>query len=181
MTAPDGTVIRAARLVRDGVGFSRADPLLHIVAEVRAKSGAFSGAHFRVAKRLRDAWDAVGEGVGLGASDWGKIRSPHGSAPSTPAGHSSLVAQVERRLEIDAAAAFLGAMWPAVRDMVLVGKSVAAWADGAGLSHDAAVGYLRACLDRAVEWDDKRNPDPVSHATRIRTIAPARDAYSAAV
>jgi hypothetical protein len=179
VVAPDGSVIRAPRLVRDSVGFRHADPLTHIAVEVLGGSKQFTAEQYRAAKQLRDAWDSAGEGVNLGASDWGSIRGPRGTAPMTPAGHSDLVKQVEQRLEIEAAATFLGSLWTAVRDMMLMGMSVAAWAAKSGKAPDVAKGYLMAALDRLVEFYSAKQERPV--VTRIRTLAPGRDAYSVEV
>jgi hypothetical protein len=176
VTAPDGSVARAARLVRDGVGFRRADPLAHIAAEIEGGSKMFTASQGAAGARLRVAWDMVGQGIGLGASDWGNIRAPRGTAPMTPAGHDGLVAQMIAQQELEAAATFLGALWPAIREMVLVGRSMSSWAAQNDMDRRMVPGYLRAGLDRLVEfWAPKReNPRLVL----IRAIAPGRGEYS---
>lgn len=192
LRGPDGAlmreagagVLRAARVQRDGAGFNRTDVLSHMAAEINEAREAgttsmFSTAHFAAAKRLRAAWDAAGDGVGLGASDWGRVGGGRATAPSEQAGHSALVAQVKQRVEIEAAAAWLGGLWPAVRDMALVGMSASAWGAKVGMDRKAVPGYLRAALDRLVEFYAAKAEPP--RPTKIRTIGPARAAYDARV
>lgn len=180
---PTQTVLRAARVKRDGAAFVRVNPLRNMAEAINraARDGtacAFSASHFLATRRLVAAWDLVGEGVGLGASDWGSIKGARGTAPTTPAGHHALLAQVEKRREIDAVTVALGAaMWGAVRDMLLSGMSPTAWAAKVGLHHAAAQGYLLAALDRLVEVFGAAEKASAKHV-RIRAIGPARAAYS---
>lgn len=173
-------VLRAARVQRDGVAFIRSNPLRSMAEAINraAKDGtkcAFTANHFAAASRLIVTWDLVGEGVGLGASDWGSIRGARGTAPTTPAGHSALLAQVERRREIDVVMLAMGAaMWAAIRDMVLSGMSPTAWAAKVGMHHSEATGYLRAALDRLVEAYGAQEPE---RRAKIRTVGPARATY----
>jgi hypothetical protein len=169
-----GAVIRAARVQRDGVTFSRADPLKHL-ADIAERGGMFSAAHIAAARRLVVAWDAVGDGVGLGASDWGSLRGTRGTAPMTPAGHSSLVAQVEQRIEIEAAWTWLGGLWSCLENVVLRGMSLSAWGVKADIGRNAAPGFLLAALVRLVEFYKQRDAVPERRG-RMRSVDVVRAA-----
>lgn len=178
-----GAVLRAARVKRDGVAFIRSSPIDHLIARGNAKlergeAPMFTLAHKLAVDRLAVQWDLVGEGVGLGASDWGSIRGPRSTAPTTPAGHDALLDQVGRRIEVEATAAWLGALWPIVRDVGLKGMSLAAWSAREGMNPTAAAGYLKAALDRLVTMGAQAEPE---RRPKIRTFGPARVAYSAAL
>lgn len=191
LRGPDGAVmreagagvLRAARVQRDGVAFIRSSPIDHLIARGNAKlergeAPMFTLAHKLAVDRLLILWDLVAEGVGLGASDWGSIRGARGTAPTTPAGHDSLLDQVGRRVEVEATAAWLGGLWPIVRDVGLKGVSLAAWAGQEGMNPTAAAGYLKAALDRLVMMGAQEEP---KRRAKIRTIGPARAAYDARV
>jgi hypothetical protein len=169
--------LRAARVQRDGVAFIRADPLRCLV-DSAVKGGMFTAQHVAAAKRLITSWDEVGDGVGLGASDWGSLRGSRGTAPTEPAGHSSLVAQVAHRMEIEAAHAFIGALWPCLEGIMLRGMSIATWSARANLNRAATSGYLMAALDRLVEF---YRPSAATRgkSAAVRTSAPPRSAYEA--
>jgi hypothetical protein len=87
-----------------------------------------------------------GEGIGLGKSDYGAMRGGRGTAPMTPPGHESLVSQLRHRAELEGAAAWLGALWPVVREVALRGVDVSAYAASVGMDRKVAAGYLRASL-----------------------------------
>jgi hypothetical protein len=161
-----GEVLRAARVQRDGVAFIRVSPLTWMAANIErhGEDATFSKQHFRSAERLVAAWDAVGDGIGLGASDWGSLRGSRGTAPTTPAGHSSLVAQVEQRLEIEAAHTWMGSLWPCLEDIALRGMSPAAWASKSGMHRQVGAGYVLAALDRLVEFYIARDVQPARKA-----------------
>jgi len=170
-----GVVLRAARVQRDGIAFIRASPLAWMVAnieraELLGTEVSFSRDHIKAAARLATAWDAIGEGVGLGASDWGSLRGSRGTAPMTPAGHSALVAQVAQRMEIEAARTWLGALWPCLFDIALGGMSPAAWAVKVKMDRKAGSGYLRAALDRLVEFYREREVEP-KRRQKVRAVA----------
>jgi hypothetical protein len=176
-------VLRAARVQRDGVAFIRSNPIDHLIARGAAKlergeMPMFTLAHKLAVDRLVILWDLVGEGVGLGASDWGSLRGSRGTAPTTPAGHQTLLEQVGRQIEVEATAMWLGGLWPIVRDVGLKGMSLAAWATREGMNPTAAAGYLKAALDRLIAMGAQ--PEPERRA-KIRTIGPARAAYDARV
>lgn len=162
-------VLRAARVQRDGVTFSRADPLKHIDV-IAEKGGMFTKQHVHAAKRLVTSWDEVGDGIGLGASDWGSLSGSRGTVPTIPTGYSSLMAQVAQRMEIDAARTWLGALWPCVEDVALRGMSLSAWGTKAGIGRNAAPGYLLAALDRLVEFYKAREAEP-ARRPKVRSVA----------
>jgi hypothetical protein len=167
-------VLRAARVQRDGVAFIRVSPLAWMAANIeRAErdgtEASFSRDHIAAARRLVMAWDEVGDGVGLGASDWGSLRGSRGTAPTEPAGHSSLVAQVAHRMEIEAAREWLGALWPCLSDIALRGMSPAAWSAKVGLNRQVGAGYLRAALDRLAEFYRAREKQP-ERKVRMRAV-----------
>jgi hypothetical protein len=166
-----GEILRAARVQRDGVAFSRADPLKHL-ADIAERGGMFTAQHIAAARRLVTTWDAVGDGVGLGASDWGSLRSARGSAPTTPAGHSALLAQVAQRMEIEGAWTWLGGLWPCLECVVLRGMALSAWAAKADIGRNAAPGFLLAALVRLVEYYKQLDRAP-ERTARIRTVAVA--------
>lgn len=164
-----GAVLRAARVQRDGVAFCRADPLKHL-ADIADKGGMFTGQHIAACRRLITAWDAVGDGIGLGASDWGSLRGSRGTAPTTPAGYSALMAQVSQRIEIEAAWTWLGGLWPCLENVVLRGMSLSAWAAKADIGRNAAPGFLLASLIRLVEFYKARDHVPERKA-KMRSAA----------
>jgi hypothetical protein len=86
------------------------------------------------------------------------------------------MSQLGARRDLEAAAAFLGALWPAVRDMVLVGESMARWSRQSGVDQRTVPGYLRAALDRIVEFYAPRKE--AARLVPIRAIAPGREEYS---
>lgn len=168
--AADGTVLRSARVQRNGSTFVRSTPLLHLVSR-SGERPTITGQHMSAAKRLADAWDIAGGGVGIGASDYGGRTGAGGNGGPQDGG--MIWQQIEAQREIEGAAAFLGALWPCVRAVVLVGMDVTAFAATASLRREVALGYLRAALDRLVEFyaalDDK--PRAIRAAVVVRALA----------
>jgi hypothetical protein len=173
-----GAVLRAPRVERDGVAFIRVAPLAWMAANVKraeddGTEALFTREHVKCATRLSQAWEAVGEGVGLGASDWGSLRGSRGTAPVTPAGHSALVAQVAQRIEIEAARTWMGSAWPCLFDIALGGMSPAAWAAKMGKNRQVGAGYLLAALDRLAEYYRARDREHERRAPKMRAVAVA--------
>lgn len=165
-------IIQAPRLERAGVGFIRSDPIKHLAArgEARTERGEVAiidGRHVKAANRLRSLWDAVGEGIGVGASDWGRLPSMRGTVPTEQGGHTALLAQVKMQSELEACAAFLGGAWPCVRDIALRGVTVDSWSGRMGWDRSISTGYLRAGLDRLIEHFSEQEPERKS---KIRSI-----------
>lgn len=176
LRAPSAGMLRAPRVERDGVAFIRVSPLAWMAANVKraeedGTDALFTREHVKCATRLSQAWEAVGEGVGLGASDWGSLRGSRGTAPVTPAGHSALVAQVAQRIEIEAARTWMGSAWPCLFDIALGGMSPAAWAAKMTMNRQVGAGYLRAALDRLVEYYRARDREPERRAPKMRAVA----------
>lgn len=166
---PDGDVLRSARVMRDGVTFIRANPLAQIISGIERGNSMFNATHIAAAKRLLNTWDAVGGGIGLGASDWGSLRGARGTAPTTPSGHSALVAQVEQEMELHHVSTCLGALWPCLHSIVLEGMSVAAWAGKKRINANAAGGFLLAALSNLVLIYRDRDV-PLERRGRVRTV-----------
>jgi len=104
------------------------------------------------------AWRIAGEGVTAGIGSYGDARAGDGVGSSP-----TVLYQIQCRQEIDAAAAWLGALWPVVRDVGLRGITLTAWARSQGFSARMAPGYLRAGLDRLCEFYAARSsPDGAS-------------------
>ena len=122
---PSGAVLRAARITPDGPAFIRSSALAHLF---RRNVGITAG-HLVAAQHLLDAHDIAGEGVGMGASNYGE-RLGGGIAKSgiSEGKHAALLRQTEAEAEVDAAKWFLGRSWRIVRGVVLAGCSLEVWA-----------------------------------------------------
>jgi hypothetical protein len=173
----DGDVVREARVRRDGATFIRTSPLRNMLVcgerrTDRGQMAIISLEHVIAAERLMICWDLASEGIGLGKSDYGAARGGRGTAPLAPPGHEALVSQLRHRAELDGARAWLGSLWPVVRDVALKGVGVGAWAANVGMDRKAASGYLRAGLERL---QDFYKSTEITTSGKIRTIAPLRD------
>ena len=145
-------VVREARLQAAGAGFVHSNPIRHLLERgaARAERGEEPPVrphHARAVDRLAVAWRMAGEGVTAGVGSYGDTRAGDGVGPSP-----AVVYQIQCRQEIDAAAAWLGALWPVVRDVGLRGITLTAWARSQGFAASMAPGYLRAGLDRLCEF-----------------------------
>jgi hypothetical protein len=172
-----GNVVRESRVRLSGTTFIRISPLRNMLArgEKRAANGELpiiQAHHVAAAERLMICWDLCSEGIGLGKSDYGAARGGRGTAPLSPPGHESLVSQLRHRAELEGAAAWLGSLWPVVRDVALMGMDVATWAASVGMDRKAAPGYLRAGLERLASFYSETQ---VTTSGKIRTIAPVRE------
>ena len=144
VVASDGSVVRIARLERAGVGYIRQNVL--------PKLSGYPASHVAAATRLLSTWDAVAEGVGLGASNWDAMGGSGGGVPTGPAGHSALLAQVAQRQEIAAISAYLGALWPVTEAIICKGMPINAWAIRRSIGADAASRHLKFGVDRLVQF-----------------------------
>lgn len=160
VAAPDGTVIRNARLERAGAGYIRQNVL--------PKLSGYPASHVAAASRLLATWDAVAEGVGLGASNWDAMGGSNGGVPTGPAGHSALLAQVAQRQELGAVSAYLGALWPATEAIVCKGMPIGAWAIRCSIGPDAASRHLRAGVERLVQF--YTGQEAPGRPTRMRAV-----------
>ena len=122
---PSGAVLRAARITPAGPAFIKSSALAHLF---KRNVGVTAG-HLVAAQHLLDAYDIAGEGVGIGASNYGE-RLGGGIAKSgiSEGKHAALLRQTEAEAEVDAAKWFLGRSWRIVRGVVLAGCSLEVWA-----------------------------------------------------
>jgi hypothetical protein len=128
---PSGDVVRAPRAVRDGISFTRANPLTFLEARAERGGSMFRPEHFTAAKRLTTTWEAVGAGVGPASIDLGSPRVTRSSAPTAPPQHAALLRQVEMQRELQAVYSRLqgtGIVWECLKAIVLEGLSPASWA-----------------------------------------------------
>jgi hypothetical protein len=145
-----GLVLREARLVPDGVTFRRASPLSAM------SRSSITPPRERAADRLLRAWEDGGQGVGVGAVQYGERTSGEVTTGWISDGViAKLAYQTRCRDEYAAAMVSLGSSAPIVRAVVLEGVSVDMWSlRNAGDCPNAQVarGYLLAGLDRLVDF-----------------------------
>jgi len=158
VTAPDGSVVRAARLTLDGVTFRVSNPIDHLVARggSRSESGLIpeiTRSHATAADRLRRAWEDGGRGVGTAS---GVYNERSGGAIQSgwiaDAVLSSIDYQTRMRVEFEGAITWMGGFWPCIDAIVLKGMGVSFWAVQQGRDRKAVVGYLGGALDRLAEF-----------------------------
>lgn len=163
----DGAIVRAPRVERDGLTFKRSTSLHHLAKRSEGmESPTIRPDHIRAATRLIQAWELGGEGVGLGASNYGERLG--GGAGGTPGGRI-ISLQIEARQEIGAVQAFLGALWPAIYAVVIRGSDVTSYAAAMKKRREVALGYVEAALDRLVEFY-RPKPAPESIKSQIRAV-----------
>jgi hypothetical protein len=68
---PAGDVLRQPRAVRDGISFTCANPLTSLEAKAERGGSMFKPEHFAAARRLTNAWELVGRGIGPSSLDIG--------------------------------------------------------------------------------------------------------------
>lgn len=154
VTAADGTVLRGARVHRSGATFVRSSPLVHLMNRA-GDNPLITKAHLSAARWLQAQWELAGEGVGLGASNYGDRTSGGGSG--LPSDGGFIWSQVEAQRNIAACQTFLGALWPAIMSVVILGMDVTSYAATRKLRREVALGYVAAALDRLAEF---RKPPP---------------------
>lgn len=165
-----GAVVRHARVElapgvggRPGASFIYSNPIKHLIARgERSEVPTITEAHGRAVDRLLIAWRVAGEGISAGVSSYGDVR---GGGDRVGPGNAGIDQQIASRAEVAAAATWLGALWPVVRDVSLRGIDVSHWAGGARMDRKVAMGYLRAALDRLADF--YKEPEKPS---RIRTV-----------
>lgn len=181
--APDGTVLRAARVEPDGKAFRVSNPIRALVrrGETRSASGGgqhpmIHAGHATAAERLSLAWEEGGRGVGKGASNYGERSS--GTLTSGSISDATLAAlayQNRKRSEFLLAKRWLGSLWGIIEAVALAGMDVTAWAKRERKDARAAVGFLAAALDRLVEFYERMDaPPPKRQPGRIQaaTVVP---------
>jgi hypothetical protein len=149
---PDGSVYRHATLEAAGAVFIHSNPIKHLVARgsKRVEAGeepTIGLHHLAAAERLQAAWNIAGEVITAGVSSYGDPRGGDGSGA-----HAMVLRQIASSAQVAGAAAWLGALWPVVREVALRGIDVTAWARSVGMDRKVALGFLRAALDRLVEF-----------------------------
>ncbi len=155
--------LRGPRVEQDGAGWRLANPIRHLVARNASRVKAdrtpnFGMAHLIASERLLIAWTETKDGIGIASS----LGMMEGGGNSGTAGSATLAAigrleaargQIEADREWRAARGFLGpSQWAAIEAVVLKGLDVATWAEAEDLNRDVATGYLKASLDRLVEY-----------------------------
>ena len=158
VVAPDGTVLRGARVEPDGLAFRVSNPIRHMVARGEKREGAnlplITRAHEVAADRLAIAWEEGGRSVTMAACAYGE-RSGGGTVTSGSPSDAVLQAvghQNRKRAEFEAARTWLGSLFPVLDAVVLRGIDVTSWARQERRDRNAAVGYLAAALDRLCEF-----------------------------
>jgi hypothetical protein len=170
--APDGTILRGARLEPDGLAFRVSNPIRHLVARGERQDGTnlplITRAHQLAAERLVIAWEEGGRSVTMAACAYGE-RSGGGSVTSgspSDAVLASIGHQNRMLAEFTGARAWLGGLFTVIDAVVLRGIDVSAWAKQERRDRKAAVGYLAAALDRLVEF----YAEPVLKPVRMRAV-----------
>ncbi len=170
---PSGDVLRAPRVVRDGVAFVRANPLTFLEAKAERGGSMFKPEHFAAAKRLATTWEVVGTGVGPRGIDLASPKATRSSAPDTPAQHGALIKQVAMQKELQAVYGRLqgtGIVWECLKAVVLEGLSPSAWAEQIGTHPKEVSGILLGSLAYlAGIYDDLNPPEPPVRRGRLRT------------
>ena len=158
VVAPDGTVLRGARVEPDGLAFRVSNPIRHLVARGDKRSGTnlplITKEHALAADRLSIAWEEGGRSVTMAACAYGE-RSGGGTVTSGSPSDAVLMAvarQNRRRAEFEGAKTWLGGLFPVLDAVVLRGIDVTSWAKQERRDRKAAVGYLAAALDRLCEF-----------------------------
>lgn len=154
VTAADGTVLRGARVHRSGATFERSSPLVHLMRRA-GESPVITKAHLRAAAWLKNQWELAGDGIGVGASNYGERTG--GGFSDLPSDAGFIWSQIEAQRNIAACQTFLGALWSAIMSVVILGMDVTSYAATRKLRREVALGYVAAALDRLVEF---RKPPP---------------------
>jgi hypothetical protein len=175
-----GAVLRAPRVERDGVAFIRSSPIRHLVARWKAREAdgsrpLITERHLAVCDRLCMAWEEGGQGIGMGASDYGRMSQSRGSAAPdfSPQMLAKIRKQREQRAIFEGAMTWMGALSPVIRRVVVEGADLSVWAAETATGRNAAPGYLAAALDRLAEFFAKMDASKEARRDRhqpIRTI-----------
>ncbi len=152
----EGVTMRGPRLEPYGLTFKRSNPLEHLAKRSRGMAvPLITQAHVAAAERLLTAWEDGSGSIGVGASNY-EPRSA-GAVQSGYIAKAILLAidkQVRARQHVEAAKAFLGALWPSIHAVVICGIDASSWAQTAGLNRQVALGFLTAALTRLLEFYD---------------------------
>jgi hypothetical protein len=147
-----GEVYRHPVLEPAGVGFIHSNPIRHLMAR-GGEASLITVEHVVVCQRLLATWTIAGETITSGVSSYGDVRGGDGSATG-----AMVLRQAACHAEIEAVVLFLGGCWPVVCAVALRGLTITGWASEVRWDRKAALGFLKAGLDRLVEFyarDDK--------------------------
>ena len=153
-----GTSMRGPRVVRDGnqfkVGWNAMAALLENGQKriAAGKAAMITEEHAKAACRLVQTLNAC-ESISSGVSSYGERASATPQTGWIPSSKLEAVAiQRDAYNTLIDAKRHLGTNWDVVWVVVLMNKSVAAYADSVGLERQGAVGILRAALSSLVEF-----------------------------
>lgn len=159
----DGHMLLGPRVqVIDGCP-ARVDPVAALKLTARQR---------RAGRQLAADWREVGAGISMCAVDW--MRGSHGEGLG---GHAAIRRQIDTRQRLEGVLAFLGAFAPLVARVVMDCIPLSVWAEQAGRTHDQAIGWLSAALDRAALFYWPQSPGRLP-TERILTIGPPRSDYA---
>lgn len=154
----NGNVVKAPRVYRFGRNYEAVSPIEYYYVlgkerEEKGKEPLIKEEHRLAAKRLVQAYEEGGVGIGQGASDYG--RQP--ARGTTPTGYSDvLLARLEaQRKQRDlylAAKLYMErtGLWAVTKAIVIDGIYITVWAKSVGMDRDAAVGFMAAAMKALV-------------------------------
>lgn len=119
-----------------------------IVAGNSDRQPMFTKEHEKAAARLIVAFDETQGGINVAPGDLLRVGGSAAGSGVSEAKHAAMLAQVEARVELEAAMTFVGGLGDVIGAVVLVGVDVQAWATARGWDRKATVGYLVAAMDR---------------------------------
>jgi hypothetical protein len=158
-----GTSLRGPRVVRDGntfkVGWNAMAALLENGQKriAAGKAAMITEDHAKAACRLVQTLAAC-ESISAGVSSYGERASATPQTGWIPTAKLEGVAiQRDAYNTLLAARKHLGGNWNVVLVVVLLNRSVASYADEAGLERQGAVGVLRAALTSLIQFWSERD------------------------
>ena len=171
---------RDRRLVRDGVSFRAASPLVRLYksGERRSSDGdepTINGDHVRCAERLHRAWSEA-QTITVGVGSYGEsVRGTPQSGVMAAGVMAAVNHQLAASFEVAKVRRALGPLWGIVEAVALLGMDVKTWnlARDRRMDAMAASGYLRAGLDVVVEFyraEDAGGTKPLVRADGLTRI-----------